>query len=452
MSTDKIANYIVDTSYDQIPKDAVNTAKQAILDCIGVTLAGYKESGCSILNEYIREEGGNPQAGVIGWDFKTTASQAAWANGNMAHALDYDDYAICFLGHPTVAILPSALALGEKNKISGKDLLLSYIVGFEVGAKIGPVCLQHYLVGWHTTATLGSVSAVAACAKILGLGADQTKVALGIASSLAGGLKENFGTMTKPFHAGNAARNGVVAALLAQKGFTANTAIMESNQGFCKAFAGGVDLELEKISEGLGERYDIATGITIKPWPACGGTHTTIEGTIYLAEQYNIKPEDVEEIELRTHPAIPTATIHSRPKTGLEGKFSNEYCAARALLDGEVCLKHFTDEQVMQPAVQELIPKVKYNHPEEMSMDMDAALASEVEIRLKNGQSYSHRVNFPKGEARNPLGWEGVSSKFKDCAKVVLSEEQTQKCLDLISDLESVEDISPLMRILTSGQ
>ncbi|MDY6934592.1 MAG: MmgE/PrpD family protein [Spirochaetota bacterium] len=451
MSTEKVSRFIVGTSYEEIPEAAIKDAKKAILDCIGVTLAGSKEAGGRIITEYVREEEGKTEAGVFGGGFKALASQAAWANGTMAHALDYDDYSIYIIGHPTVAILPTALAIGEKYHLSGKDVLLSYIIGFETGAKVGPACATHYLVGWHTTSTIGSISTAAAAAKMLNLNIQETKMSLGIAASLASGVKENFGTMTKPFHAGNASRNGIVAASLAKKGFTANDSILETPQGFCRVFAGGADIEIEKIGEGLGERYDIIDGIVIKPWPSCGGTHTSIEAALHLREKHGIKASDVEEVEFITLPGLSTATIHSRPKKGLEGKFSNEYCIARALLDGEVTLSHFTDEKVMQKEAQALIPKVKNVHLSEESVDLSTPFASEVVIKLKDGRVVSQKVDYPKGEAHNPLSWENISAKFRDCALSTLSQRDVETCLDMISNLESIDDISNLTEILTFG-
>ncbi|MDY6844819.1 MAG: MmgE/PrpD family protein [Thermodesulfobacteriota bacterium] len=446
MSTEKIAHFVVDTSYENIPQEALTMAKQAILDCLGVTIAACNEPGCRVLSEYVKEDGGNPEAGVVGRGFKALAAQAAWINGTMAHVLDYDDWSTLYIGHPTVAILPAILALGEKHNISGKEALLSYIIGFEVGAKIGiVVCRSHYLIGWHTTCTLGTLGAVAAAARILKLDVEETRMAFGIAASLAGGLKQNFGTMTKSFHAGNAARNGIVAARLAQKGFTAQKSILETPQGFCKVFAGGADLDLENIADGLGERFDVISGLVLKPWPSCGGTHTIIEGTLHLREQYNIRPEEVEEVEILTNPAVRTATIHSRPQAGLEGKFSNEYCVARALLDGAVGLEDFTDERVCQPEAQELLRKVKYIDPEET----ETQEGSEVKVKLRDGKSFSHRVSVTKGSAQNPLSWKEISTKYKDCASSILSSADVDTCLDMVSNLESLPAITSLMDILT---
>ncbi|MBI2287835.1 MAG: MmgE/PrpD family protein [Chloroflexi bacterium] len=235
MFTEEIVKFITGISYKQLPSAVIDTSKMAILDCLGVTLAGAEESSSKIISQYVRETG-RPEAGVIGRSFKTSIDQAAWANGTQGHALDYDDYFIpdhLTPYHPTVAILPAILAVGQKHHLSGKDILLAYNTGFEVEARIALACIQQqYDLGWHTTSTLGSLGAAAAISKMLRLNEEKTAIALGIASSLAGGLRQNFGTMTKPLHAGNAARNGVVAAILAQSGFTADRNILDGPLSF----------------------------------------------------------------------------------------------------------------------------------------------------------------------------------------------------------------------------
>ncbi len=449
MSTEKIAGYIVDTKYEQIPDEAVDVAKKLILDTLGVALAGCNEPVSKLITEYVNEEESRPEAGVIGGGFRTLASQAAWVNGTIAHALDYDDWCVPFGGHPSVAILPAVLALGEKHQASGKDILLSYITGFEAATKIGPVCLRHYMIGWHMTGTMGTIGAVSAAAKLLKLDIEETRTAIGIAASLAGGLKQNIGTMTKPLHAGNAARNGIVAALLAQRGFTADKSILEAPQGYCKVLGGGVDLELSKIGEGLGERYDIVSSAATKPWPSCADTHTSIEIVLQLRKEHNIKPEEVDEIEVRTGPVIPSVAFHSRPQTALEGKFSMNYCVARALLDGEVGLQDFTDERVRQPEVQQIIPTVRYVDSPELASDLSAVLGSEVVIKLRDGRTFSRRQNSPKGSASNPMSWDDVCAKYWDCASLILPARDVQTCMEMVSHLESLSDINSLMDILT---
>lgn len=450
MVTQRLAEFVVDTPYESIPEDARLSAKRAILDCLGVTLAGVSDPGSKLITEFVRAHGGKPESGVIGAGFKTVAPEAALANGTMAHILDYDDYCVSFLGHPSVAILPAILALAERDHVSGKDVLAAYILGFETGASLGPACAQHYVVGWHCTATLGTVAAVAAACRVLKLSVDQTRMALGIATSLAGGLKQNFGTMTKSLHAGSAARNGVVGASLAAMGFTSNPEILESPQGFCKVFGGGQDCDLSNVGAELTQNWVLTSGLALKPWPSCAGTHTSIQGTLELAKEHNLKAEDVEEVECRTNPFVAGAAHINQPREGLEGKFSVQYCVSRALLDGEVGLKHFTDDQVSQPEAQELLQKVKFVHPEEMQADFSTPLASEVVIRLKNGTEVSKNVDFPMGDARNPMQWDGVSAKYMDCASLVLSKEDVKTSLEMLSNLETLPDVAALMEILTS--
>lgn len=454
MSTEKIAHFITETSFEQLPIEAIDITKRAVLDCVGVTIAGIEEPGSRIVIEYVKEIGGTSEAGVIGTGYKAPAPQAAWVNGTMAHVLDYDD--VGGFGHPSVAILPAVLAIGEKCHISGKDVLLSYIVGFEVGSRLGQLSRRAYAVGWHSTCTIGTIAAAAAAAKALKLNNENTQMALGIATSLAGGLKQNFGTMTKSLHAGNAARNGVIAATLAQKGFTADKNIIENpQQGFLRVLNTGADVELERVTEGLGEYYNIVpgpesaegrmAGIGFKAFASCLMTHTNIEAALHLRNAYDIRAEKISKVECMTHELAPVTCLHSCPKNGLEGKFSIQYCVARALLDGEVGMKHFSDEAVRQSEIQELMKKVKFGPPTQ-------TFASEVVIELQDGKKYTQQVNRPKGTSENPMTWEEMSYKYKDCASFILPVEAVQKSQELITSLESLEDISTLMDIVTCKQ
>lgn len=449
MSTESIARYIAGTSYEDLPSEAIQVGKKLVLDTLGVALAGSSQPGSRILTQLVQEEDAKAEAGVIAAGFKTLAPQAAWVNGTIAHALDYDDWCIPFGGHPTVAILPAVLALGEKHAASGKDVLLSYIVGFEAAAKVGPVCLRHYMIGWHMTGTMGTIGAAGAAAKLLNLDVEETQTALGIAASLASGLKQNIGTMTKPLHAGNAARNGVVAAMLAQKGFSADKAILESPQGYCKVLGGGGDIDLSNLGEGLGERYDILSSVATKPWPSCADTHAAIESVLHLRREHDIRPEDVEDIEVRTGPVIPSVAFYTRPQTALEGKFSTNYCVARALLDGDVRLGDFTDERVQQPEVQEFVPRVHYAESPELASDLGAVLGSEVVIRLRDGRTFSRRQDSPKGSGANPMSWDDVCAKYWDCACAVLTPRDVKDCMDVVSHLEYLADIRSLMHMVT---
>ena len=447
-TTEQIAQFTVKTDYSGIPADAVKLAKDAVLDALGVTLAGSIEPASKIISQYVREMGGTAQAGVIGNGFKSTAPLAALANGTMAHALDYDDVLSIMSGHPSVPVLPAVLALGEMLHCSGKDVLEAYIVGVEVEARIGSgIGSHHYAVGWHPTATLGTLGAAASAAKMLGLNVTETRITLGVAASESSGLRQNFGTMTKPFHAGNAAMNGIIAAMLAQKGFTADESILENPFGFCPVLGGEGEYDLTMMTKSLGDPFAIVNpGLDIKPYPCCRFTHRCIDAILQIVEEYHPAVDEVAEVECSTSSFVPRIVIHHRPSTPLEGKFSMEYCMARALLDGEIRMAQFTEDKVLDPTAQELLERVKYAHPERME---GQRMPEIVTVKLRDGRQYTHEVLVPKGAPANPLTEKELIEKYRDCAGIVLSPELIERSLELVSRLEEIEDITELTDLLT---
>jgi 2-methylcitrate dehydratase PrpD len=448
-TTEQIAQFVVQTSYASIPGEAVAVAKNAILDGLGVMVAGSTEPAAKIIAEHIKGLGGAPQAGVIAQGFRTSVVPAALANGTIAHALDYDDVLTPMTGHPTVVVLPVVLALGEMNHGSGRNVLEAYIVGVEVAARIGSgIGRRHYAVGWHSTATLGTLGAAAAAAKMLGLSVTETRIALGIAASEAGGLRQNFGTMTKPFHAGNAAKNGIVAAMLAQRGFTADENILESPLGFGPVLGGEGQYNLARMTEGLGNPFAIVKpGLEMKPYPCCRFTHRCIDAMLHIVEEYHPVVEEVTEVECQTSPSLPQILIHHRPRAPLEGKFSMEYCLARALLDREMRIRQFTEEKILDPRVQELLQRVRYVHPEGAETERRSEV---VTVRLKNGQQYSREVLVAKGAPENPMTMTELTAKYRDCVSPVFPSRVVERSLQMVSHLEEVKDIGELAKLLTS--
>lgn len=449
-TTEKIAQFVVETDYSSIPPEAVRGAKDAILDGLGVTLAGSEEPAGRIVAQYVRDVGGTPHAGVIGSGFKSSAPQAALANGTMAHALDYDDVLVLMSGHATVPILPVVLALGEMYHRSGKDVLEAFIMGVEVEGRIGSgIGRHHYAIGWHSTATLGTLGAAAAAAMILGLGVTETRIALGISASEASGLRQNFGTMTKPFHAGNAAKNGIVAAMLAQKGFTASQSIMEDPFGFCSVLAGEGEYHLELMTKSLGDPFAIVDpGLDMKPYPCCRVTHRCIDAMLHIVEEYHPRADEVTEVTCQTGTASPQVLIHHRPKTPLEGKFSMEYCMARALLDREIRMVQFSEEKLLDSKAQELLQRVRYVHPE--GLEGERLPSEVVTVIQRDGKQHSNEVFIPRGAPENPLTEEELITKYKDCASLVLPPEVIERSLELVSHLEEITDISELVDLVTS--
>jgi 2-methylcitrate dehydratase PrpD len=450
--TEEIARFITDTQFEDLPTPVVSASKLALLDYIGVTLAAGDEASVKIINDYVSTNVGNPEAGVIGEGFKTSADQAAWVNGTKGHALDYDDYFVppgLTSYHQTVAILPAVLAVGEKCHATGKDILLAYVVGFEVEAKIASKCnKQQYNLGWHTTSTLGSLGAAAAAAKLLKLDKEETTVALGIAASLAGGLRKNFGTMTKPLHAGNAARNGVVASLLAQKGFNASTAILDSPIGFCEVTSGEVSLEA-KETEASNSFYLISPGISYKPYPSCAYGHWAIDAALSLRNEGFISAvQDIVEIECRTPMGMESILRYSRPQTPLEAKFSLEFVVASAIINGEVTLKQFTEKRVADHTLQALISRIRFTHPTEFGSGL-TSLGGELVVKMRGGAVHSCRVDIAKGTPRNPLTLDEMKRKYMDCVSSSLSPECTEQSLDMILNHESIADIAQLMHLIT---
>ena len=452
-ATEKVSNFIVETNYKHLPQQAIHIAKRAILDCMGVAITGSSEPGPKILAGYVRRVGASPEAGVVCGGFQTSADLSAWVNGTASHALDYDDTfpnAAGYNFHPSVPILPAVLALGEKLGASGRDVLTAYIVGIEVEARIGAaIGPSNSRIGWHPTPVLGTMGAVAGSANILKLNAGQARMALGIASSLTGGLIQNFGTMTKPLHAGNSARNGVVAAFLAQNGFTANENIMEGDFGFCSIFSGGNVKGIESNEQDLGETWHIISpGMSLKPYPCCRSTHSSIDACLYLKNVMRVDAGQIVKITCKTSPDHPKLARFHRPQNAYEGKFSIPYCIATALLRGKISLEDFTDEKVTDPKTQALLSKVDFEYPDEYLKDT-MNLTQEVVVKLSNGAEYSYKVDVPKGEPQNPMADEELSAKFIDCARLSLPQTEIEKVLKMVNKLESLENISELMKIMT---
>lgn len=452
---ERIAKFIAETDYGNIPEEALQVAKTAILDWAGVTIAGSREPVAQIATRYAKRLSATGEAEVIGGAFRTSAELAAWVNGVAGHALDYDDIFPSSVGynfHPTVPILPAVLALGGKCNSTGMDVLAAYIVGIEVESRVGAAIGRYNSeVGWHPTPVVGTIGAVAACANILKLNDWQVRTALGVASSLTSGLLRNFGTMTKPLHAGSAAKNGVVATLLAQDGFTANESIMEGEAGFCSIFSGGKVNGLENNEQDLGESWHIVSpGISFKVYPCCRSTHSSIDASVHLRNVPGINADQVAKIICKTSPRHPQLARFHRPKSGNEGKFSIPYCIATALLRGKVSLEDFTDEKVADTKAQALLSKVDYLYPAEYKRS-PLSLAQEVVVKLDNGAEYSYKVDVPKGDPENPMTDEELLAKFTDCARLLLPQTVIEKVLEMVINLESLDNISKLMDILTYG-
>jgi 2-methylcitrate dehydratase PrpD len=347
---------------------------------------------------------------------------AAFANGVAAHALDYDDMCFVSMAHPSCALVPAALAAGELVSAPATRLLDAYVIGFEIECRLGLVMNpRHYHQrGWHCTSSIGTVGAAAAAARVLELDAAATRHALGIAASAACGLKENLGSMVKPLHAGLAARNGVMAAQLAKRGFTASTHALDGAQGYLAAMD-SEQRSLDPAVADLGTRWEILqTGITVKLYPSCAATHPPLDALIDLQRRERFSSADVEAIDVEVDSMTPRLLIHPSPTTGLEGKFSMPFCAAAALVFGRPTLDTFDVPHIMDPAVQALMPRVTLRaNP---AFDASAPLSqARVTVRLRDGRSLVQAADGARGYPGR-LTDDELAAKFLACATGTLAD------------------------------
>jgi 2-methylcitrate dehydratase PrpD len=446
-----LAKFLAETQYEQLPVKAVRVAKQSILDCIGVTVAGSLEPAGRLIANVVRKMGGDPKAAVVGAGFRTSSPLAALVNGTMGHALDYDDVSPGIRGHPSVVLVPVLLSLGEELKASGQDIITAYVLGFEAQSRLGRAMSVGYSddLGWHPTTPLGTVGAAATAAKLLKLDAAQTITALGIAASQAAGLRQNFGTMVKPFHAGNAAKSGIMSALLAREGFDAAQDSLEGRYGFCHAFSGGKDYNIAKILENLGNDFElVSAGPAVKLYPCCGSTHGALDAVLLLIRKYDIQPEKISAVEVSVPFDPPRSLIHYNPKTSLEGKFSMQYCIAAALVDRKVGLRTFTTKQVQRPQVRKLFEKIKmFRQPGLEGHSSWESLQYVVTVKMSNGESYSQEAIAPISADQRSVTREELFEKYRDCAGLVLPAHDVEESIELLENLEELSDISRLAEI-----
>jgi 2-methylcitrate dehydratase PrpD len=453
-ATKKVAEFIAETTKDRMPPEALMAAKNAFLDYMGVAIGGSSEQVSKIIYEYVKESSGKEEANVIRKGFKTSAELSAFANGTFGHALDYDDTiptSVHYNLHPSVGIIPAVLALGEKYNVSGTQVLASYIVGLEVQYRVG-LAMGKYIApsGWHSTSVLGSIGSAAAAANLLKLDISQAQMALGIVGSLTGGLTRNLDTNTKPMHAGNAARNGVLAAKLARIGYTSNPDILDGELSFCSMFSGYQTEELGNQADDLGKEWNIINrGLTFKPWPCCRATHGNIEAVLNMREIPGMDINLIESIVSKTVPMLVKFASRHRPVNGYEGKFSIGYCMAAALTGGQVVLEDFTDEKVKDPVRQSLAAKCSYVHPENWGTGMNDPKV-EVTIKLKDGSEYSELIISPKGEPENPLTDIELKNKFLNCTGSIPNKDQVERLYETLMNMEKIKDINELSNIINA--
>ena len=447
MLTRTLARFVTDTPASAISDDVLARARDALTDTVGVALAGSLEPVGDIALKWVAETGAKPQASVWGQTLRTSPPEAAFANGICAHALDFDDSLPSLRGHPSATIAPAALAVGEVTGASGADVLTAYALGLEVAGKLGQAFGHgHYLRGWHTTATVGAFSSTAAAARLWRLDPAQLEMAWGLAASQTSGLVRNFGTMTKPFHAGHASRTGVVSAWMAKQGFTAGTGVFDGEHSVLATYAGEDSAPFADLVARLGSPWEIMEpGIYVKRWPCCYCNHRPVGGLLELIHRNSIEPEEVTSIEIGFPPGSDTALVSTNPNTGLEGKFSIEYVAAATLLDGKLTLETFTDAMVQRPEVRALMAKARRYRIEDSRVYSGITGYNHVAIDTRRGR-FQMRVEKVPGSPAWPMTAQDRIEKFMDCAGRVLGQPGAERLLRLLDGCAELTDIRELIR------
>jgi 2-methylcitrate dehydratase PrpD len=457
-ATEKIARFIVDTDYKDIPRDAVEKAKRTALDCMGTTLAGVAEPVSQTITAYATKLGGPPQASVFGAGLRVSVPDAALANGVIAHSLDYDDCGVK-IGHPSVLVFPAVLSLGEHLGSSGQEILAAYILGLEIEGKLAlhadfklmQARLNHQT--WY-----GSIGAAGACAKLLRLDVAKTRMALGIGANFACGLSANHGSMAGAMAAGNACRNGVTAALMAQQGITAKPNIIEVKSGFYDTLVGAGHYDAERMADGLGKPFYIESpGIGLKKYPSCYHTHRALDGVFQLLGEHRLSDKDIVEVDVGTSERAMRVLAFSEPETPYQAKYSMPYCIAAAVVDHQVTLDTFTAHKMEDRGIVEARKKVRLSFPDvpiwpglaDVGPDTEF-VGNPVTIRTTDGRSYNARVDIPRGDPALPLTDDELLTKYRDCGRSQLRSDEIERSVTEVLSLERLADVATLMAIFRS--
>ncbi len=458
--TNAVVDFVARTTIDSIPGRAIEEAKRCLIDGFGVVLAGSTTRGSAIVRELVGTFGDAPHATLLaGRASKASAPHAALANASSGHAMDYDDTQLSdapdrvfgLLTHPTVPVLAAALAVAEQRGAAGRAFLEAFLVGFEVECKIAEAIRpDHYLRGYHSTGTIGTFGAAAAAAKLMALPPPAIAHAIGIAASMASGIRVNFGSMTKPLHAGRAAGNGVVAAALASRGFTAGDEALDGEWGFFQVAGGGADVQ--RIVGALGNPYSIVSpGISVKPYPCGSLGHPTMDAMLELVTDHDVKPDQIARVRVRAGSNILNPLRYKTAKTELEAKFCLPFMMASIALRRRAGIREFTDAFVSSAPVQALMARVETIFDRDIEARGFDQMRSIVEVDLTDGRTLSQAADERyRGGPDRPFTREELRAKFADCASLVLSEANIRRALEAIDSVDRMPRIGELVTALTA--
>jgi 2-methylcitrate dehydratase PrpD len=461
--TAAVVDFISRARWKDFPAEAVVIAKRCIVDGLGVMLAGSTQDAGRILRNYVRDSDAGADSTAFGPEvFRTGAASAALVNGTSGHALDWDDTQLAttadrifgLLTHPTIPPLAAALAIGERQRVSGKAFLEAFLTGFEVECKISEaIHPDHYMKGFHSSGTVGTFGAMTAAARLLGLDANQTEHALAITASMASGIRVNFGSMTKPLHVGRAAQNGVIAAELASKGFTGGRQGLDPPWGFFQVFSHGGGFDADRIVGKLGNPHTIVwPGVSIKPYPCGVLGHPTMDAMRRLVIKNDVKPEQIKAIRVRAGSNILNPLRYAIARNELEAKFCPAFMVGAIALRRKAGIHEFNDEFVQSAPVQQMMAKVERVLDPEIEAKGWEKIRSTVEVDLLDGRTHvEHADERYRGGPDLPFTREELHEKFSDCASLVLPDAAIEETFSLMESVESLSDIGELVRVLSVG-
>lgn len=446
--TAHLAGHVAGTSFDDVPDDAVDRSKTAVRDVVGLALHGSGHQTGVLVADHLAALGGDETATVAGGG-TTDPVRAAFANGAFAHVLNYDDTFESVVVHPSITAFPAALAAAEAAEGTGRDLLGGYLVGLDASYRVGrAVAPTHWLRGWHATATVGVFGACAAAASVLGLDADATRRAFGVAASFASGLKRNIGTQTNPIHCGHAAGKGVEAALLAREGAGADGSILGGEYGFGDLATGGEGYDPTAITD-----PDVAWAVrdlAFKPYPSGVVTHSAMEALRAVVGREDLAPGDVDRITATVDEGVMDTIDQHDPQTATEATVSYEFCLAAVLRERDPGLREFTDAYVRAPATRAAMAKVRLDpRPDPFGeRTAEASYGARVAVETTDGRTLTETVLETPGGPSNPLSAERLRAKFDACAGTVLDDDGVDEVADAISRLDADGGLDGFVRAI----
>jgi 2-methylcitrate dehydratase PrpD len=444
-----IADYSAAYDFAKASPRVVEAARIGFVDTVGVMLAGSREEVGRIAAEMAKEEGSAPLAGIVGREIRATPQLAALANGVAAHAMDYDfTYAS---GQAVSCVLPALLPLAEARGATPREVLAAFVVACEVAARLVRASPQISAKGgWHATGMVGAIAAGVACARLLKLPADRIVDVVGIGASLASGVSANFGTMTKPLHSGNAARNGVTAALLAAKGFTASAVALEGGSGYYATFSRGLPVDFAPFDD-LGKADNILDpGYSLKRYPCGGLSHTSIDAALALREQLKDRVGDIAKIEVGVTRNAFQRIGADYPHSIESAKFSMPFIGAWTVLRGAPDIATFTEKSIADPAVKAFSSRISHHVDAEFA-DEIAQSPGRVVVAMANGEKFEKMVRFASGAPQNPMSAAQIEAKFLDCAKQALDAARAKEAYAWASDVTKQASFDGLWKALRAG-